>query len=247
MKAFKKMYDLFIVLFCLIAFFILRIVIGSSFLLFVLVPLFGIAAHLGISYFFDAQEAKIRSSYEYQMRLRNESNESELSKYIEQLREIREEHAEYSVEINHFLNCVQSFSAKEAALNRLIKMNGDSAKRFLQERSSATQSFIIANAKKLIKTLIAYSAQDKENRPKRIDELKSVQNVLKSFDGLTIYYDKMLEEVARMGDDFNPEDPGLKDVVENLQELRISTHVDDEMDSQEDTEEIRLYVTPSRK
>ena len=180
------------------------------------------------------------------MRLKNESNESELSKYINQLNEIEHDHPDYSNVIERFLESIDSFSEKEDALNRLIKMNGDSAKRFLQERSSATQSFIIANAKKLIKALIAYSAQSKANRPANIEDLKSVQNVIKSIEGLTVNYDQLLEEVARMGDDFDPEDPGLKDVVENLQELRVSTHVDDEVDSQEDSDKLNLFVTPTK-
>ena len=246
LKRFNKVYDIFIILVSLLIFFILRLLVGGNLLLYIFIPILGILAHNGISYYFAAQQAKIESSYEYQMRLRNETNENELSKYINQLNEIEHDHPDYSNVIERFLESIDSFSEKEDALNRLIKMNGDSAKRFLQERSSATQSFIIANAKKLIKALIAYSAQSKANRPANIEDLKSVQNVIKSIEGLTVNYDQLLEEVARMGDDFDPEDPGLKDVVENLQELRVSTHVDDEVDSQEDSDKLNLFVTPTK-
>ena len=40
-------------------------------------------------------------------------------------------------------------------------------------------------------------------------------------------------------DGFNPEDPGIKDVVENLQEIRNTTHVDDDV---EEDNEIHLFV-----
>ena len=99
---------------------------------------------------------------------------------------------------------------------------------YLQNCIGVTHGYIISNAKKLIKTLIAYSAQSSTNRPKRVEDVKAVKDVIKSLDDLAINYDKLLDEVVRLGDDFNPEDPGLKDVVENLQELRSSTNAEED-------------------
>ena len=78
LKRFNKIYDIFIVLVSLLIFFVLRLLVGGNLLLYIFIPILGILAHNGISYYFAAQQAKIESSYEYQMRLKNESNESEL-------------------------------------------------------------------------------------------------------------------------------------------------------------------------
>ena len=177
------------------------------------------------------------------MRKLNESNEQELSTCIEQLRDLADEHSIFKDVVNIFLIRVDSFYEKRGALQKLIQMNDNDARKFLEERILATQNFIIANGKKLAKTLIAYSAQSKNNRAARIEDVKAVKDVLKSMEGLTVNYDQLLEEVSRMGDDFNPEDPGLRDVVENLQEIRIATHVDE--DSSDEDTQIRLSVTHS--
>ena len=50
----------------------------------------------------------------------------------------------------------------------------------------------------------------------------------------------LLEEVKRMGDDFNPEDPGLLDAIENLQQLRTSR---DEAVDDEDDEDVGIHLT----
>ncbi|MBR3281563.1 MAG: hypothetical protein IKI57_07020 [Clostridia bacterium] len=239
MKLFKQFYKYFIILFSLILFIVLRIAFGSNIFIYILTALIGVALYYGISFYFDYKQKELESSYEYQSKNMSEKNESELSQIVEKLQEMGENKSGFRNVILEFLSKVDSFVQKEKALNELIQMNDDKAKRFLQERSQATNSFIIANAKKLIKAMIAYDAQSKKNRPARIEDVEIVQDVLKSMDSLTTNYDQLLEEVAKMGDDFNPEDPGLRDVVENLQEIRKTSNVDD---SDNEPEEIHLFV-----
>ncbi|MBR6253517.1 MAG: hypothetical protein IKR04_06760 [Clostridia bacterium] len=239
MKLFKRLYDYLIILFCLILYVLLRLIFGSSIVFYIIVPLIGIILHYVISYCIYFKEKEIEASYEYQSKTISEKNESELSQAIEKLEDMSDDNSDFRNVINDFLHKVESFAQKEKALNELIKMNDDKAKRFLQERSQATTSFIIANAKKLIKALIAYDAKSKGNRPSKVEDVAIVREVLKSMDSLTTNYDQLLEEVSKMGDDFNPEDPGLKDVVENLQEIRTTSNIDTEDD---EPEEIHLFV-----
>ena len=239
MKLFKRYYNYLIVLFCLILFVILRIAIGKSFFLYILIALLGVGLHYGITFYFDYKQKEYEASYEYQSKNTSEKNETELSQIIEKLKQMGGENADFRNVIVEFLNKVNAFFLLEKALNELIQMNDDKSKRFLQERSQATNSFIIANAKKLIKAMIAYDAQSKKNRPSRIEDVEIIQDVLKSIDSLTTNYDQLLDEVAKMGDDFNPEDPGLRDVVENLQEIRKTSNIDD---SDNEPETIHLFV-----
>ena len=239
MKLFKRFYNYFIVLFCMILFIVLRVAFGKSIFFYILTALLGVALHYGITFYFDYKQKELESSYEYQSKNMSEKNESELSQIVEKLQEMGDDNSGFRSIILEFLGKVNSFVQKEKALNELIQMNDDKAKRFLQERSQATNSFIIANAKKLIKAMIAYDAQSKKNRPARIEDVEIVQDVLRSMDSLTTNYDQLLDEVAKMGDDFNPEDPGLRDVVENLQEIRKASNVDD---GNNEPEEIHLFV-----
>ena len=82
-----------------------------------------------------------------------------------------------------------------------------------------------------------YSAKTKKNRSATIEEDASVMAILKNNDDLIDLYDKLLDEVAMMGDDFNIDDPGLQSVIESLKELRIGEEDDDDDDG-----EINLHV-----
>ena len=57
----------------------------------------------------------------------------------------------------------------------------------------------------------------------------------------SLFGESVLDEVAKMGDDFDIEDAGLQSVIENLQSLRIGSVEDDEDD------QIHLYVSSGRK
>ena len=239
MKILKKYYNLMIIGICLILYVIFRISFGSNLLLYIVTPLLGVGAHVGVTRYFDYEQEKLESSYEFQSRNLSERNETELSQIVEKLYDMRH-NSEFNGVITQFLDKLDSFHQKEEALNELIQMNDDKSKRFLQERSQATTSFVIASAKKLIKALIAYGAMSKRNRPESAEKVTAVKDVLASMDSLAHNYDQLLEEVSKMGDDFNPEDPGLRDVVENLQEIRASSAVDDDDD---DDDDIHLFVT----
>ena len=115
-KLFVKFYDLFIVLFCLLVFSILRITVGSSFILYVLIPILGIGAHFGITYFFDVQQARLEASPEYRLLQKQKEDESQLSSCIETLRKLERENDSYYSLIERFLSSVRAFDEKDRLL-----------------------------------------------------------------------------------------------------------------------------------
>ena len=246
MNWFKKFYNYIVVLASLIIFICLRLILGSNIFLYILTILLGVGLHFGISYFFDAKQKAYEASAEYLSKQRAKENEENLSYVIDKLREMINENTTFEDVIYDFIHRVNEFSQKkETALNALIEMNNDDSKKFLQERSQATMSFIIANAKKLSKALIVYNAQSKKNRPSNVKDVVAVQEVFQSMDTLMSDFDKLLEEVSMRDYDFNPEDPGLKDAVENLQETRTASQIEEEDEEEEEIPSINLHVNGS--
>ena len=123
---------------------------------------------------------------------------------------------------------------------RLISLNNGKAQEFLVSRNNDVQNFLMKNLKKLVKRLIAHSAKTAKNRSGSIDEDSGITEILDNNTELIDRYDQLLDEVARMGDDFNIEDPGLQSVIESLQALRVGA------EDETDDDEIELFVTPSQ-
>ena len=134
---------------------------------------------------------------------------------------------------------VDAFESKEQSLLRIIELNNGNAKEFLISRNDEVQRFLLKNLKKFAKRLIVYSAKSENNRTATIEEDQGVINILKNNDDLIDLYDKLLDEVAMMGDDFNIDDPGLQSVIESLKELRVG---DDDDDDDDVNGEITLHV-----
>lgn len=238
------LFDIIDVAVCILLYIILRLIFGSNLLITILVPALGMIAYYVFNIFKDNKEDAVEASYEFRMNKVNEENKTMLNNCIRELNELAK-YSYFEPIIKDFLSKIDTFGDKEIALKRLIEMNGNEGKRFLLERTQAVQSYIIANAQKLIKCFITYNAQSKSNRPKDVNDLKVVCDVRNSMNALTENYDRLLEEVSFMGSDgFNPEDPGIKDVVENLQEIRNTTHVDDDV---EEDNEIHLFVSKTQQ
>ena len=150
------------------------------------------------------------------------STDEQLDECLKKLESYKYVNSGFDSVITQFIEKVDSFSRKENALKELIALNGDKAKQFLIERNDAAQAFLVANMKKLVKSLIVYDAKSKKNRASDVSEEKSVQEVFTKVNELIDLYDQLLEEVRNM-DDIDLDDPGIKYVIENLKELRIGT------------------------
>ena len=168
-----------------------------------------------------------------------QSNEARFDTYMAELKKIKNANPEFAEVINHFMYQINSFSRKETALEKLINLNDDKSKAFLMARNNDVQRFLIKNLKKFVKRLIVYNAKTRKNRSGRIEEDVSIIEIFNQNDELVDLYDKLLDEVSRMGDDFDIQDPGLQSVIENLQSLRGGN----EADSEDDEEEISLFVS----
>ncbi len=157
------------------------------------------------------------------------------------LREIEKAHPEYSHAIRKIKAQFKSFFEKEKALTMLIKLNNGASETFLMSKNSDVRRSLLKNMKKFIKRLIAYSVKsDRDYSNGNVEEDADVSVILENNSKMITIYDELLDEVARMGDDFNLEDPGLQNVIENLQLLRVGA--EDEIDDDED-DEIQLFVT----
>lgn len=168
-----------------------------------------------------------------------QSEDSQFDTYMTQLKNLKKSNPEYAGVIDNFINQLDSFFKKEEALMRLISLNDGKAQAFLTSRNNDVQVFLMKNLKKLVKRLIAYSAKTAKNRSGDISEDADIAEILKNNSELIDHYDRLLDEVSKMGDDFNIEDSGLQSVIESLQALRVGS------DDDQDDEEIELHIPSS--
>lgn len=190
--------------------------------------------HFGGHIFADIREEKMIMERNRKM---FKSEDDQFDEYMGQLRKLQLTESGFAGVINRFTQQVDAFNDKEESLIRIIDLNNGAAKEFLISRNDEVQRFLLKNLKKFVKRLIVYSAKTKKNRSATIEEDASVMAILKNNDDLIDLYDKLLDEVAMMGDDFNIDDPGLQSVIESLKELRIGEEDDDDDDG-----EINLHV-----
>ncbi len=170
------------------------------------------------------------------------SDETELGKYMLKLRTLRKNDAHIIVIVDTFSAQLESFNMKSEALMSLIDINNGKAKEFLITRNNDVQAYFLKNLKKLLKHIIAYNAKTAGNRARNAEEEPVIKEIIQNNNDLLNLYDKLLDEVSRMGDDFNIQDPGLQSVIESLQELRVGTD-----ESDDDSEEIQLHIPSSGK
>lgn len=188
----------------------------GRFLVTIFVVGISILAHCFANAYFPADEKDIVE----EMNDILQTEDLQFETYMSKLKTIRKSTPEFSKIIDTFMHQMNSFTTKEEALMSLIELNDGKSQEFLMARNNDVQVFLIKNLKKFVKRLIAYNAKTKKNRSENIEEETGVQEILAQNNELIDLYDKLLDEVARMGDDFDIHDPGLQSVIENLQILR---------------------------
>ncbi len=193
-----------------------------------------VVGHFGAHIMADIKEEKLLAE---KNRGLLKTEDDQFDEYMGQLRNLQISEPGFSSVISRFKTQVDSFNDKEESLLRIIELNNGAAEAFLISRNDEVQRFLLKNLKKFVKRLIVYSAKTKKNRPATVEDDPSVMNILKNNDELIDLYDKLLDEVAMMGDDFNIDDPGLQSVIESLKELRVG-----EDDEDDDDGEINLHV-----
>lgn len=164
------------------------------------------------------------------------TEDEQFEEYMEQLRDLQLKNPAFNGVVNRFTSQVKAFEGKEKSLLRIIELNNGAASAFLISRNDEVQKFLLKNLKKLVKRLIVYSAKSANNRAATVEADSSVMTIINNNDELMDLYDKLLDEVAMMGDDFNIDDPALQSVIESLKELRVGEDDDD------DDGEIALHV-----
>lgn len=216
--------DVLIGCFCILAFILMRLLnVASSITSIAVCGVFGFVLHC-ITYYTEWHSKSLAdNALAIQFNSILKSNDEQIDEYLEKLQELSNKKSEFKDVITKFIDKMSAFSRKESALKELIYLNGDKYKDFLNQQNESAQTFLAANLKKLVKSLIAYDAKSYKNRAEDISNEESVQQVLTSVNELIDRYDDLLEEVKRVGDDFNPEAPGIKYAIENLQQLRVGT------------------------
>ena len=194
-----------------------------------------VVAHFGGYILADIQEEKRIAEAN---RARFKTEDERFKDYMNQLHELKRTDSSFTGVINRFTQQVKDFNDKAESLIRIIQLNNGAAEVFLVSRNDEVRKYLFRNLKKFVKTLIVYSAKSKNNRSDTIEEDPGVKKILANNDDLLDLYDKLLDEVAMMGDDFNIDDPGLKSVIESLQEMRVG-------DDDDDDDEITLQVAGS--
>lgn len=202
-----------------------------------LVTLFFLIGSVAVHYFAYMKIPDDNAKLADQMNSIIQSEEARFDTYMAELKKIKAGNPEFAEVINHFMYQMNSFSRKETALEKLINLNDDKSKAFLMARNNDVQRFLIKNLKKFVKRLIVYNAKTKKNRSGSIEDDTGVIEIFDKNGELIDLYDKLLDEVSRMGEEFDLQDPGLQSVIENLQSLRGSNDTE-----QEDEEEISLFV-----
>lgn len=156
------------------------------------------------------------------------TDDEQFEEYMAQLRDLQRTNSGFTGVINRFTRQVEAFESKEESLIRIIELNNGAASEFLISRNDEVQRFLLKNLKKFVKRLIVYSAKSTNNRAATVEDDASVNTILNNNDELMDLYDKLLDEVAMMGDDFNIDDPALQSVIESLKELRVGEEDDDD-------------------
>lgn len=169
--------------------------------------------------------------------IQNEDDKFET--YMASLEEIQKTNPNFKAIIGKFVYQIKSFSTKEEALMSLIDLNNGKSENFLMGRNADVQQFLIKNLKKFVKRLIVYNAKNERNRNGSVENDEIINEIFLENRKLIDLYDQLLDEVSRMGDDFNISDPGLQNVIENLQTLRNAN--EDEPSKNDD--EIHLFVS----
>ena len=176
-----------------------------------------------------------KNAMEQMNKVLQNDEETGLDTYMRQLEEVCSKNVVvFTPAVDRFALQVSAFYQKENALKRLVDLNNGKAREFLLCKNDDVKSFLIGNLKRFVKRVIVYDAKTKKNLNNAIEE-SGINGILEKNDEIIECYDKLLEEVSRMGDDFNLEDPGLQNVVSSLQSMRVSSE-DDEND------EIELHL-----
>ena len=199
----------------------------------VLCVFLSLVAHFGAYILVDVLEEKRIAA---KNRALFKTDDEQFEEYMTQLRDLQLKNPAFNGVVNRFTNQVKAFESKEKSLLRIIELNNGAASSFLISRNDEVQKFLLKNVKKLVKRLIVYNAKSANNRAATVEDDSHVMTILNNNDELMDLYDKLLDEVAMMGDDFNIDDPALQSVIESLKELRVGEDDDD------DDGEIALHV-----
>lgn len=117
---------------------------------------------------------------------------------------------------------IDIFSKKVSALQTIVGLNGDGFSTTLTNNSLDVADTLVENYRRICKRVIAYQTTHNKS------VLKEIESILQTNKDLLLLYNRLIEEVSRMGDEFNEQDEGLQTLISNLQALRNNNESEDD-------------------
>lgn len=122
---------------------------------------------------------------------------------------------------------IEKFFDRERAFNTIIGLNEGGCSTILTKNSLDVYETLVENYRRMSKRIVAYATTA------NIDIKTEIEKLLESSNKILGLYNRLIEEVARMGDNLNEQDESLQNLISDLQELRKRSEAEDET-SEED-------------
>jgi hypothetical protein len=117
---------------------------------------------------------------------------------------------------------IRKFESQERAFDTIIKLNEGGCSTTLTKNSLDVYETLVENYRRISKRIVAYATTNNEDIKVEIEKL------LESNGKVLNLYNKLIEEVSRMGDNLNEQDESLQNLISDLQELRKRNEVEDD-------------------
>lgn len=122
---------------------------------------------------------------------------------------------------------LEKFFKKEKALHTIIGLNEGGCSTTLIKNSLDVYETLVENYRRMSKRIVAYAATN------NADIKVEIERFIEANDNLLNLYNRLIDEVSRMGDNINEQDEALQSLINNLQELRQSNEGNDDESSEE--------------
>ena len=185
---------------------------------------FGLGVYLFLEFKAIRAEVKHQESIPKE-ELRKMAIEEKLRKARQTIEATSAVESEYAKQANQQ---IAHFRRKSDALKVIMGLNEGSCSGVLAKNSLDVYETIVENYRRMSKRIVAYETTGNEEIKKEISK------ILGANEKLLDLYNRLIEEVSRMGDNLNEQDESLQNLISNMQELRKSNEGEEDTSSEED-------------
>ena len=123
---------------------------------------------------------------------------------------------------------ISVFNRKSDALKVIMGLNEGSCSGVLAKNSLDVYETLVENYRRISKRIVAYETTENEEIQREISK------ILEANEKLLDLYNRLIEEVSRMGDNLNEQDESLQNLISNMQELRRSNGGEEDSTTDDD-------------